>query len=152
MGRNRGDRGTLLTDSGILCSCWLSTVQTWCRAFNLMREPRYCELAGSEYSVVGVRAQLPGRAYPARPKPNSASGFIGCAQVHFRRWEAVTAQKEERVSWLARHAGARAVEIIPNAICRRLNQTSTDMVPFDIMKEGQKLLLGVGRFVQEKRW
>lgn len=107
---------------------------------------------GLNIPVLACERNYPAARIQRDSSPIRRMALSGVYRFIFGRAQAVTAQTEETARWLAQHTGVRTVETIPNAVRWPLPQASADLEPSDIVKEGQKLLLGVGRLVREKRF
>lgn len=107
---------------------------------------------GLNIPVLACERNYPAARIQRDSSPIRRMALSGVYRFIFGRAQAVTAQTEETAGWLAQNTGVRTVETIPNAVRWPLPEASADLAPSDIVKEGQKLLLGVGRLVREKRF
>lgn len=107
---------------------------------------------GLKIPVLACERNYPAARIQRDSNPIRRMALAGVYRFIFRQAQAVTAQTEEAAGWLAQHTGVRTIETIPNGVRWPLPESSADFEPSDILKEGQKLLLGVGRLVREKRF
>ncbi|TSE18225.1 GalNAc-alpha-(1-_4)-GalNAc-alpha-(1-_3)-diNAcBac-PP-undecaprenol alpha-1,4-N-acetyl-D-galactosaminyltransferase [Tepidimonas alkaliphilus] len=70
----------------------------------------------------------------------------------YRELDGVVALTEESAAWLRRHTSARRVPVIPNAVPYPLPTHAPYLEPPARSREGERLLLAVGRLVDEKRF
>ena len=79
------------------------------------------------------------------------------APWRFLRWacygflDVVTAQTSGAGEWLKKHTRAKRVEVIPNAVVAPVEGDGV-ISPNDICPPDRRILLGVGRFTEEKRF
>jgi len=71
-------------------------------------------------------------------------------QSVYARLDAVVTLTKESAQWVAEHTGARCVEAIPNPLVWPCPAHPPRLDPQDYIDPGQRLLLGVGRLVEQK--
>jgi glycosyltransferase involved in cell wall biosynthesis len=68
----------------------------------------------------------------------------------YGRLDAVTALTEETAQWLRKNTGARYVPVVPNAVTLPMERSAPILEPGAVCRPGQRVLLGVGRLVEQK--
>ena len=80
---------------------------------------------------------------------------VGKFREVLRRWsyarlDAVVALTSESADWLRRHTKARLVSVIPNSVSLPLPENAPRLLAGDVIADGRKFLLAVGRLHKQK--
>ncbi len=73
-------------------------------------------------------------------------------RLFYRRLDCVVALTDENRMWLLEHTNARKVVVIPNPLRLPLPKNPPDIAVSQIVRQGQQVMLGVGRLHTQKAW
>lgn len=97
---------------------------------------------------LGVRLVLAERQHP--PHAVVGSTWRRLRPIACRMADRVTTQTERSARWLERHASARRVAVIPNALSLPLPRLVPIVAPADILPPDARLVLAAGRLRRQK--
>jgi glycosyltransferase involved in cell wall biosynthesis len=90
------------------------------------------------------------RSYPGHVSLDPIWSLL--RRTQYRRLHAVVAQTSECADWLMEHTSARKVPVIPNSASLPLPVKDPVIAPDTACRPGRRILLGVGRLVEEKNF